>query len=178
MNEVKEYNIIVFTEDVMGILARVVGVITRRHINIESVNASKSSIQGIHKIIIVVKVPEERIEKLVKQIDKQIDILKTFYYSNDEIVYQEIALYKVPSNSFYQSEESERLLRKHNARILSVEPEYIVIEKTGYQSETESLLEDLQPIGVYEFVRSGRVAICKAMERLNAYLRTVEKLAN
>ncbi len=177
MSQKREYNIIVFTENVMGILSRVVGVITRRHHNIESVNASKSSIPGIHKIIIVINISEERVEKVVKQIDKQIDVLKTFYYSNDEIVYQEIALYKVPSSGFYESEESEKLLRKHNARILSIEPEYIVIEKTGYQAETESLLEDLRPIGVYEFVRSGRVAICKAMEQLNTYLSSIEKLA-
>jgi len=169
------YTLVIFSENQMGILARIVTNITRRHINIESMNTSPSSIDGIHRFTIVVKLDEEGIRKLTAQIDKQVDVLKAFYYRNDEVVYQEIALYKIPSENFYQGDTSEALVRKHNARVLSIEPEYIVIEKTGHYKETEALLNDLRPFGVYEFVRSGRVAIVKPMERLNSYLASVEK---
>lgn len=177
MMEKKEYTITVFTEHQTGLLQRVVTVFTRRHINIESLTTSKSSIEGIHRFTIQVNVTEEMVKKLVAQLDKQVDVVKAYHYENDEIVHQEIALYKVPLSAFTGGNTLEKLVRRHNARILEIETEYVVIEKTGHQSETESLLNELNAIGIYEFVRSGRVAIIKPMERLNKYLQSLEQEA-
>lgn len=171
----KKYTITVFTENYTGLLSRVVSVFTRRHINIDALTTSKSSIKDIHRFTIVVNVDEKMVEKLVSQIEKQIDVIKAFYYEEEEIVYQEIALYKVPTHVFNNNNRVEHLIRSHNARILEVEPEYIVIEKTGHEHETEALLKDLEKIGIYEFVRSGRVAIVRPMERLNRYLKSLEE---
>ena len=177
MNKSKdiEFTITAFTENRTGILSRVVAVFTRRHINIESLTTSKSSMEGIHRFTIVILSNEEEVKKLVGQIEKQVDVLKAFYDPPAAIVHQEIALYKVPTAAFNEGEKIERLIRSHNARILVIEPEFIVIEKTGHQHETEALLSDLQEIGIYEFVRSGRVAIPKPMERLNEHLNTLEE---
>ncbi len=172
----KEYTITVFTENQTGLLQRVVTIFTRRHINIESLTTSKSSSPDIHRFTIVVNVSQEMVEKLVAQLEKQIDIVKAFYYEEDEIVYQELALYKVPLKAFTGGQNLEELVRSHNARILEIEAEYVVIEKTGHQEETEVLLDALEnSIGIYEFVRSGRVAIVKPMERLNKYLKSLEE---
>jgi acetolactate synthase-1/3 small subunit len=170
----KEYTLTVFSENQTGLMSRVVSVFTRRHINIESLTTSKSSIQGIHRYTIVVHVSEDMVVKLVAQLEKQVDVVKAFYYENDEIVYQEIALYKVPTSVFINNTRVEQMIRRHNARVLEIEAEYIVIEKTGHQFETEALLEELKSVGVYEFVRSGRVAIVRPMERLNNYLKSLE----
>ncbi len=173
----KEYTITAFSENKVGILSRVVAVFTRRHVNIESIGASVSSIKDVYKYIIVVNVSEDLVKKLVAQLDKQVDIIKSFYYENHEIVQQELALYKVPSASFLGGDKMERLVRQHDARILSIEKEYIVIEKTGLKSETEALLNDLRSHGeVFEFVRSARIAIVKPMEQLNNYLNTLKHL--
>ena len=171
----QEYTLTIFTENKPGIFHRVIGIITRRHINIESVTASTSSIDGIHKIVILIKVDQEQVRKLIAQIDKQVDVLKAFYYDNEDIVYQEIALYKIPTSQFYNGNGVENLIREHNARILRIEEEYIVIEKTGHESETEALLEEFKSKGIFEFIRSGRVAIVKPMEQLNKYLKSIEK---
>jgi len=172
----QEFTLTIFTENKTGVLSRVLGIVTRRHINIEAVSASKSAIEGIHKIILVIKVTEELCKKVVANIDKQIDILKAFYYGNNELVYQEIALYKVPASAFYEGDALEKLIRDHNARVLRIEKEYIVIEKTGYTDETEALLTELKEVGLYEFIRSGRVAIVKPMERLNNYLKEINTI--
>jgi len=175
----KDYTLTVFTENQTGLVIRIASVITKRHINIESLSVSKSSMPGIHRFTIVVHEDSETVRKLCAQLDKQVDVLKAFHYDNDEIVYQEIALYKVPIEAFFHGERLERIVRDHNARILSIEPEYIVIEKTGHENETEALLEALREIGIYEFVRSGRVAIVKPMERLNKYLQSLNiKMSN
>ena len=170
----KEFTISIFTEDKTGLLARVISIFTKRHINIESLTASQSSLQDIYRVMIVVTIEEAMVIKLVAQIEKQIDILKAFYYNNSEIVYQEIALYKVPSRAFMNGGTMESLIRKHNARIIEIETEYIVVEKTGLHEETEALLEEFRIHGVYEFVRSGRVAGVKPMEQLNKYLKSIK----
>ncbi len=169
----KEYTITVFTEHQTGLLSRVVSIFTRRHINVESLTTSQSSIPGIHRFTIVVNTSEPMVKKLVAQLDKQVDILKAFYYEREEIVYQEMALYKVPRHIFSGSNRVEQLIRRFNARILEIEEEYIVIEKTGHESEITALLEELKQFSIYEFVRSGRVAIVKPMERLNKYLQSL-----
>jgi len=171
----EQFTLTVYSENKSGLLNRVVGIITRRHINIESLTVSKSSVQGIHRFTICVELEEKTVRKLIAQIEKQVEILKAFYYRNEEIVYQEIALFKVPIESLHHDDKVEKLIRKHNARFLAIEPKYAVIEKTGHESETEALLKDLKDFGIYEFVRSGRVAIVKPMEQLNSYLKSLEK---
>ena len=173
MSNAVNFTITVFTEDQAGLLSRVVGIFNRRNINIDSLTTSQSSDPTIHRFTIVVSVTEEMVIKLVAQLDKQVDVLKAFYYQDSEIVHQEIALYKVPTKVFNNGSQVERLIRKHNARVLLIEPEFVVIEKTGHEHQTEALLNDLKQYGIYEFVRSGRVAIVKPMEKLNNYLATL-----
>ncbi len=129
---------------------------------------------GIHRFTIVVNTSEDMVRKLCGQLEKQVDVLKAFYDDNTEIVYQEIALYKLPTQKFMQGNRLEKLIRQHNAKVLEIEEEYIVVEKTGHADETEALLEALKEIGIYEFVRSGRIAIPRPMERLSKYLRQLE----
>ena len=113
----------------------------------------------------------EKIEKLARQVEKRIDVLKVFVFTSDEVVQQEIALYKVT-----RSRNVEQLVRRHNVRILEIDDDYIVVEKTGYKSETRELFELLQPYGVQQFVRSGTVAIVKSRrELLNEYLEELAR---
>ena len=172
--EKKEFTLSIFTEDKIGLMSRVVSVFTRRHLNISSLNASESSIKGIYRFTIVTTVTEDMVQKLIGQLDKQIDIIKSFYYEKKDLVYQEIALYKIPTHLFSDGQEVEKLIRSYNARILSIELEYIVVEKTGHEHEIKALLAEFEKIGIYEFVRSGRVAITKPMEKLNTYLKSLE----
>ena len=171
----KEYTISLFTESKTGVLARVISTFTKRHINIESINASPSSMEGVYRFIIVTILDEASVIKLVAQLDKQIDVIKAFHYKNEEMVFQEMAMYKVPTKAFINGTIVEKIIRKHNARILEVEEQFIVIEKTGLKEETEALLTELKQHGIYEFVRSGRVAIAKPHEQLNTYLKSLKK---
>ena len=160
------YNISVFTENSVGMLNRITIIFTRRNINIESITASESEIEGIHRYTIVVNEPKEVVRKVVSQIEKQIDVVKAFYHSDDEVVYQEIALYKLPTNMLASGGDAERIVRSHHARILTIESEFTILEKTGYPEEIKELFTELKPFGLLEFVRSGRVAISKPMKTL------------
>jgi len=171
----KDFTITVFTEHKVGLLHRLTVIFTRRKISIESLNTSESEVRGIFRFTIVITTTEDMVKTIIKQIEKQIGILKAFYHTEDEIVYQEIALYKVPTKAFAHSDEVENLIRKHNARVLTIEPEYIVVEKTGHKEETRQLFRELEPYGILQFARSGRIAVTKQIKEITAYLREIEE---
>lgn len=167
----KEYIITVFSENKVGLLSQITTVFTCRNANIESLTVSESALPGIHKFTIVVYTEPDQIEKLVKQIEKKVDVLKAFVYTPDEVVQQEIALYKVT-----RSNNVEKLVREHHVRILEISEDNIVLERTGHKEDTQALFELLKPYGVQQFVRSGQVAIIKSKhELLNEYLEEMKK---
>jgi len=169
-----KYTISVFTEDIVGMLNRVTIIFTRRKINIESIAASESEIANIHRYTLVVNESEEMVRKVVLQLEKQVEVVKAVFHLDSEVVYQEIALYKVPTGVLVSGGEAEKIVRAHHARVLSVEPAFTVIEKTGHKSETQTLFNDLEPYGMLEFVRSGRVAITKPMRTLKSVVEELE----
>ncbi len=171
----EQFTISIYTENLIGLLHRVTTIFTRRHINIQSITASESEVSGIHRYTVVIKEEEDKVKNIVKQIEKQIDVFRAFYHRNEDIVYQEMALYKMPTNKLSQTREVEQIVRKHHARLLAVEPEFTIIEKTGFKEETQELFEQLKPHGILEFVRSGRISISKRMKEFQDYFTEVEK---
>lgn len=168
----QEYNITVYSENHIGLLTRITIVFTRRKINIDSLTVSESAISGVYKFTIVIKATPELIVKVVRQIEKQIDVLKAFYHTNEEMIYQEIALYKVPTEALYGNDTIEKVVRNSGARILEITKEYTVIEKTGHKKETQELFEELNKIKVMQFIRSGRIALTRdPIERLSEFLK-------
>jgi acetolactate synthase-1/3 small subunit len=174
--EKRTYTITAFSENQIGLLNRITIIFTRRRVNIETLTVSPSAIEGIHKFTIVVNERRDKVEKVVSQIEKLVEVLRAFYHLDEEIVYQEIALYKVPTESFLQSTALEDLIRKFNARILEVKPEYTILEKTGHECETQALFEQLKAFKIRQFTRSGRVAVTKLRkELLSNYLKELDK---
>ncbi len=173
----KEFIITAYSENHIGITNRITIIFSRRQVNIESLTGSESALPGIHKIVIVVNEEEEKIKNIVKQIDKITDVLKAFYHTEEEMIYQEIALYKVPTKALMESDEIEKLIRTYNARILEITPEYTVIEKTGHKEETQDLFTKLNKFGVLQFIRSGRIAITRSrIEKLSEFLKERDAL--
>ncbi len=165
------FTITIYSEHCVGLLNQVSIIFTRRCLNIEDVSASRTSIPGIHRLTITVWSDRRTMEKVVRQIEKRIDVLRAFLYTDDDVIYQEVALYKVDTDLVLKQANLESIIRHHNARILDITPDYTVIEKTGQPWETEALLEELQPMGLKQFVRSGRVCVTKSpVEALNIYL--------
>jgi acetolactate synthase-1/3 small subunit len=177
--EVKLFTISVLTENKSGLLNAITIIFTRRKINIESINVSESEVAGVSRYTIVVKITREKVEKLVKQIRKLIEVLGAFLYEEEDTHFQELALYKVPLEPFLNDSNNriEKLIRDNFARILVIEREYIIIEKTGRKSETTKLFEELKQFGVSEFVRSGRISISKSKRRTETFLKELEELS-
>lgn len=171
----QEFTVTVYTENQIGLLNRIAIMFSRRKINIESLNTSPSEIEGIHRFTIVINELEEVVKKLARQIEKQVEVLKAYYNTNDEIVWQELALYKVPTDEIAEKVKVERLLREYGARAVVIRKDYTVFETTGQREEINKLIAVLEPFGLIEFVRSARVAIIKASSGFHSKLKEFEK---
>jgi acetolactate synthase I/III small subunit len=170
----QEYTISLFTEDHIGILGQVTIILTRRQINIDSFTASESAVKGVYLLTIVVKTTSDMIQKVSRQMEKLVDVIKVFVHTSDQIIYQELALFKVTTKGLMSGSVIDHVVRAHHARILEVSPEYMVIEKTGHKTEISDLLAQLEPYGVLQFVKSGRVAITRQVKELNSYLKEMD----
>jgi acetolactate synthase-1/3 small subunit len=171
----QEYTVTVYTENQIGLLNRIAIIFSRRKINIESMNTSPSEVDGIHRFTIVINETEDVVRKLCRQIEKQVEVLKAYYNTNDEIVWQELALYKVPTGVIAEKVKVERLLRQYGARAVAIRMDYTVFEATGQREETDKLVAVLEPYGLIEFVRSARVAIIKASHGFHEKLKEFEQ---
>ncbi len=172
----KLYTISVFTENQVGLLNRLSIIFTRRGLNIESVSSSASAMPGIHKMNFTLHGDRVTLEKVIGQIEKCVDVLRAYLYTDEEIVYQEIALYKVPTLRLLDEPNFERIIRDHNARILEITRDYTVIEKTGHETETQALYDLLQQYDIQQFIRSGRICVTKSpTEHFTRYLAEQEE---
>ncbi len=170
----REFTLSVLTEDKSGLINQLTILFTKRKININSLNVSVTEVKGVSRFTIVIETSKDMIDNIVKQIRKLIDVLGAFVYEEDQIFYQEIALYKVPKYAIVDGKSIEDLVSKSGARILVIETDYMIIEKTGKAKETHDLYQKLEPFGLLEFIRSGRVAISKSTRKTEAYIKELE----
>jgi len=171
----QEFTITVYTENQIGLLNRIAIIFSRRKINIESLNTSPSEVEAIHRFTIVINETEEVVRKLCRQIEKQVEVLKAYFNTGEEIVWQELALYKVSTDEIAEKVKVERLLRQYGARAVVIRKDYTIFETTGHREETDRLVEVLEPHGLIEFVRSGRVAIIKDSKGFHEKIKEFER---
>lgn len=156
----KEYIVIAFTENQIGVLNRITALYLRRKINIESLKVSESSIRGISMFVISAFTTRETIDKLVKQLRNIIDVIQVEYYSNEELI--------TPGNRAVQDhveEFSARAARSTGASAsgtlaLEMNPQYVVVEKTGTREDIDAMRSELEQQQLLtEFTRSGTVVL-------------------
>jgi len=171
----QEYTITVYTENQIGLLNRIAIIFSRRKINVESLNTSPSEVESVHRFTIVINEVEDVVKKLCRQIEKQVEVLKAYYNTNNEIIWQELALYKVPTEIIAEEVKVERLLSQHGAKAVVIRKDYTVFEVSGQREETDNFIKVLEPYGLIEFVRSARVAIIKDSAGFHSKLMEFEK---
>ncbi len=173
----KEFTITVYGENQIGLLNRIAIIFVRRKINIDTMNTSPSEIVGIHRFTILIDETEEVVRKVCRQIEKQVDVLKVYFNTEEDIVWQEMALYKVSTEQIAEKAKVERLLREFGARVVAITKDFTIFETTGHREETDKLVKVLEPYGLTEFVRSARIAIIKKSRGFHEKLKEFEQRA-
>jgi len=167
------YTVSVYTENNIGLLNRISAIFQRRHINIESLNISVSEIEGVSRFTILIHMSEDQIKKIIGQIEKQVEVIKAYYHTDDDTIYQESCLFKIKSDLLFEERQIQNIIKESNAHIVTVNKEFFVLEKSGRRAELETLHKALSVFGIMQFVRSARIAVTKdelkITEMLNAF---------
>lgn len=160
-----------------GILNEVTNVFTRRQVNIESINVSASSIDGVHKYTITCWSNPDQILKIKKQLEKKINVIKANYYTDDQLFIHEVALYKISTPVLLDNPEVSRAIRKHNARMMEVNPTYATVLLTGLTDDITDLYSKLNSFNcLLQYTRSGRIAVTRSTEEsVSEYIEAREK---
>jgi acetolactate synthase-1/3 small subunit len=166
------YTISVYTENNIGLLNRISAIFQRRHINIESLNISPSEIEGVSKFTIVVRMTEEHVKKIIGQIEKQVEVIKAYYHDDHDTIYQISGLFKIKSELLFEEPQIQNIIKESNARIVTVNTSFFVLEKSGKQEEVVALYNQLNVFGIMQYTRSGRVAITKEEMKISTLLES------
>ena len=172
MENRQTYTVSVYTENNVGLLNRISGIFLRRHINIESMNISKSEIKSVSRITLLVKVTEEQIKKIIGQIEKQVEVIKAYYHTDKDTVYQESCMFKLNSDLLMENDEIQTIINNSKSRVININKEFFVLEKSGTKEEIEELYRTLDKHGIMQFIRSGRIAITKDEMKISTLLST------
>jgi len=168
--EIKHYTVSIYTENNIGLLNRISAIFQRRHINIESMNISVSEIEGVSRFTILVNVAEDQIKKIIGQIEKQIEVIKAYYHTDEETIYQVSAMFKIKSDLLFEERQIQNIIKDSNSRIVTVNKEFFVLEKSGRKHEVEQLHRELRAFGIMQYVRSGRIAVTKDEMKISEML--------
>ncbi len=173
--EIKKFTVSVYTENNIGLLNRISAIFQRRHINVESLNTSASEIEGVSRFTIVVKITEDQMKKIIGQIDKQVEVIKAYYHTDEETIYQESCLFKIKSDLLFEERQIQNIIKDSDARIVTVNREFFVLEKSGRRNEVDMLHRELSAFGIMQFVRSGRIAVTKDEMKITEMLEAFYK---
>lgn len=161
-NDKKLYTLLIYTENMVGMLSQVTAVFTRRQVNIESINASASSIEGVHKYTITTWSDEEQVKTITKQIEKKVDVIKADYYTDDQIFIREDALFKLSTPVVMENPEISKIIRRADAQIIEVNLTFCTAMLSGVTKDIIALYTNLQERNcVLQYTRSGRIAITR-----------------
>lgn len=157
------YTLIIFSENLPGVLNHITTIFTRRQINIESLNVSASSIEGLHRYTITCYATEYLIKKITKQIEKIIDVVSANYFTENEIFTLETALYKLSTPAVLENREISKVIRIFGAKIVEVNSTYSIVTMEGLTEEITNLYKHLKILDcVLQFVHSGSIAVTKS----------------
>lgn len=170
------YTLTVFTENLPGLLSDVVSVFTRIKLNIETLNTSASRIEGIHRFTVTAKCTQQLVDKIVAQLEKKVDIVAAFAYLSEEVVAREMGMFKINPDILNNSAAKDELLSLYDPAIIDHQDEYAVLIKTGKEANIQAMFDYLHAKDcIYEFVRSGRIAVVRAMDPFSKRLDMMDK---
>ncbi|NMB78541.1 MAG: acetolactate synthase small subunit [Methanomicrobiales archaeon] len=157
----KPHTLSVLVENKAGVLSRVTGLFSRRGFNIESLAVGPCEIPGMSRITIMVIADDNKIEQIMKQLNKLIDVIKVSDLTDNERVERELALIKVTAEQGSSRAEIMQVATIFRASIVDVSPKSLILQVIGDSDKIDALETLLRQYGVKEFVRTGTIGILR-----------------
>ncbi|REB08803.1 acetolactate synthase small subunit [Sporosarcina sp. BI001-red] len=158
-----------------GVLNRVTGLMMKRQFNIESITVGHSEQSGMSKMTFIVHVEDEqKIEQLVKQLQKQIDVIKVNDITDKSIVLRELALVKVTSPPHARGEMNS-LVEPFRATVVDSGKNIVTYQVTGDPEKIDAFIALLKPYGIKELTRTGTAAFVREVQKAPSPLLSILK---
>jgi len=154
------HTISVLVENRFGVLVRIAGLFSGRGFNIDTLNVAPTQDETQSRMTIVVKGDEAVLEQIIKQLNKLVDVIQVQDFREGEYVDRELVLVKVGADSKTRPEIMQ-ICDIFRAKIVDVAHKSLVIEITGAESKVTAFLELMQPFGIRDLTRTGRVAMSR-----------------
>ncbi len=152
--------LVAWVEDKPGVLNRVASLFRRRAFNIESLTVGHTEEPGVSRMTIVVDGERTDTEKVVQNLYKLVNVIKVKDVTEQPAVIRDLALIKVEARNGNRAEVMQ-IVETFRARVVDVGLDSLTVEVTGTEDKIDGLFEVLQPFGVEEMVRTGRVAMTR-----------------
>ena len=155
-----QHTITALVENKPGVLARVSGLFARRGFNIESLAVSITEDPSVSRMTIVVEGDDAVLEQISKQLNKLVDVIKVIDYQGIAIVQRELAMIKVNADAVVRSEIMQ-IVDIFRAKIVDISDKTFTVEVTGSVEKVDAIEKLLEPYGINELVRTGRIAMMR-----------------
>ncbi len=152
------HTISVLVENKFGVLARVSGMFSGRGFNIESLNVAPTHDASLSRITAVLKGDDSSLELCIRQLRKLINVVEVVDYKDGQAVARELILVKVSADAKSRPEVLQ-IADVFRAKIVNLNPDSLIIEATGDDEKVTALLGLLEPFGILELARTGRLAL-------------------
>lgn len=157
----KPHTLSILVENRAGVLSRVTGLFSRRGFNIESLAVGPCEEPGMSRITIVAIGDDNKVEQIMKQLNKLIDVIKVSDLTGSPRVERELALIKVTAELGTSRAEIMQIAEIFRAQIVDVSPKSLILQVIGDTDKIDAMETLLRQYGVKEFVRTGTVGILR-----------------
>ena len=160
-NRMMKQHLAILCDNKPGVLTHVAGLISRRAINIEYINAGYTEEPDVTRINIVVSVEDQRaLNQAILQLARLIDVIKVVNLDEAPFISYELAMIKVKVEP-YQLSELANLAELFHAKIVDVNPGAVVMRVTGREDHIEALLQMLKGYEILEMARTGQISLSR-----------------
>jgi len=161
MVSVRSHTLVVLVEDKPGVMNRIVSLFRQRGFNIDSIAVGHSETPGLSRITLVAQGDDRKIEQLVKQLYKILEVIKITDVTDENLIQRELTLIKVTATDRNRSDIMRLVTDVYQARIVDATPDSLIVEVTGPPDKIDSLITMVRPYGIKEIARSGVIAMAR-----------------
>ncbi len=161
IDKITEKTIIVYLQNSFGVLENILQVFSERLIPLESINSILFEKRDVYKVTFIVKIKDSELNKIIRTIKNEASVVKVENYDENDMLYYELAFFKISYDYFLTNSITEDIINKHRVKIVEVNDDFIFLEKKGPTEQILRFLKEITPHGLVKFSRSGKVSIHK-----------------
>jgi acetolactate synthase-1/3 small subunit len=159
------HTFIAYVEDKPGVLAAVASLFRRRAYNIDSLTVGRTAVEGVSRMTIVMETDAASARLVEANLYKLVNVLRVHDVTNEKPVTRDLALIKIKAG-IAERPQVLQIVEVFRAKVVDIAPEALIVEITGTEDKIQGLLDNLEPFGIMEMVRTGTIAMTRGPQAI------------